>query len=65
MTSERIQRRIERLLDQVEEAANQEKWEAVCRLSRQILVLDSDNADARTNVSPRSCSTLCLIRAAA
>ncbi len=48
MATERIQRRIDRLLDQVEEAADQEDWEAVRRLSRQVLVLDSDNADART-----------------
>ena len=40
MATERIQRRIDRLLDQVEEAADQEDWEAVRRLSRQVLALD-------------------------
>ncbi len=44
MATERIQRRIDRLLDQVEEAADQEDWEAVQRLSRQVLTLDPDNA---------------------
>ena len=46
MATERIQRRIDRLLDQVEEAAAQEDWEAVRRLSRQVLALDPDDADA-------------------
>ena len=36
MAMDRIQRRIERLLDQVEEAAEQEDWEAVHWLSRQV-----------------------------
>ena len=39
MATERIQRRIERLLDQVEEAADQEGWDVVRRLSRQVLEL--------------------------
>ena len=34
MTNERINRRIERLLDQLEEAADIEDWETVQRLSR-------------------------------
>ena len=33
VATERIQRRIDRLLDQVEEAVDQEDWEAVRRLS--------------------------------
>ncbi len=48
MAMDRIQRRIERLLDEDEEAADQEDWEAVRRLSRQVLVLDPDNTDALT-----------------
>ncbi len=45
MATERIQRRIDRLLDQVEEAADQEDWEAVRRLAQQ--VLDPDNTLSR------------------
>ena len=37
MATERIQRRIESFLGQVEEAADQEDWEAVRRRSRQVL----------------------------
>ena len=48
MVSERIQRRIDRLLDQVEEAADQEDWLSVLRLTRQVLELDSENRDAQT-----------------
>ena len=46
MTAERIKRRIERLLDQIEEAADIEDWETVQRLSRQVVALDRENADA-------------------
>ena len=46
MTPERIKRRIERLLDQLEEAADIEDWETVQRLSRQVVALDRENADA-------------------
>ena len=46
MTTERIKRRIERLLDQLEEAADIEDWETVQRLSRQLVALDRENADA-------------------
>ena len=46
MTTERINRRNERLLDQLEEAADIEDWETVQRLSRQVVALDRENADA-------------------
>lgn len=46
MASERIQRRIDRLLDQIEEAADGQDWPEVHRLARQVLGLDSDNVDA-------------------
>ena len=46
MTTERIKRRIERLLDQIEEAADIEDWETVQRLSRQVVALDREHADA-------------------
>ena len=48
MTTERIKRRIERLLDQVEEAADAEDWDTVQRLSLQVLDMDEDNVDAQT-----------------
>ena len=46
MATERLQRRIERLLDEVEEAADQQDWDTVHRLARQVLALDPDNIDA-------------------
>ena len=46
MASERIQRRIERLLDQVEEAVDQLDWEAVRSRSQAVLALDPENSDA-------------------
>ena len=48
MATERIQRRIDRLLDQVEEAADQEDWEAVRRLAQQVLDLAPDDPNATT-----------------
>ena len=48
MASERIQRRIDRLLDQVEELADQREWSQVKDLSEEIIQLDADNADAKT-----------------
>ncbi|MFQ6030766.1 MAG: serine/threonine-protein kinase, partial [Dehalococcoidia bacterium] len=46
MASERIQRRIERLLDQIEAEADQRNWEEVHQLARQILGFAPDNTDA-------------------
>lgn len=46
MASERVQRRIDRLLDQVEEAADQRDWRKVRQLADDVLVLDPDNSDA-------------------
>ena len=48
VASERVQRRIERLLDQVEEAADNQDWVRERDLSREILALDPDNPDAKT-----------------
>ncbi|MAF52082.1 MAG: hypothetical protein FI707_03110 [SAR202 cluster bacterium] len=48
MPSERIQRRIDRLLDQVEDAADHEDWPAALTLAAQVLELDADNEDAAT-----------------
>ena len=46
MASDRVQRRIERLLDQVEEAIDQLDWEEVRGRAQAILRLDPDNSDA-------------------
>ena len=46
MASERIQRRIDRLLDQAEEAMDQLKWDAVGEYAQAALGLDPGNTDA-------------------
>ena len=46
MATERVQRRIDRLLDQVEEAVDQLDWETVLSRAQAVLALDPDNADA-------------------
>ena len=46
MSSERIQRRIERLLDQAEEAMENLDWGGVRDCAKAILGLDSTNSDA-------------------
>ena len=46
MTTERIQRRIDRLLDEAEEAADKGDWAAVRQRATQILAFDSANQDA-------------------
>ena len=46
MASERIQRRIERLLDQVEEAADGQEWWRVQELCEEVLGLDANNSEA-------------------
>src|SRR3990170_1711384 len=46
MASERIQRRIERLLDQAEEAADRREWDVVRQRAEDILTFDPDNSDA-------------------
>ncbi len=46
MASERVQRRIDRLLDQVEEAVDQLDWETVLSRAQAVMALDPDNADA-------------------
>ena len=48
MVSERIQRRIERLLDRIEEAADDRDWTTVEDLSAEVLHLDAENDDAKT-----------------
>ena len=48
MASERIQRQIDRLLDEAEEAVNQGDWAVVEDRSGKVLALDPDNVDALT-----------------
>ena len=48
MVSERIQRQIDRFLDEAEEAVAQGDWNVVSDRSNKVLALDPDNADART-----------------
>ena len=48
MASERIQRRIERLLDQIEEAADEQNWDRERQLAEEVLSLDPDNVNAQT-----------------
>ncbi len=47
MASDRIQRRIERLLDRIEQDADVENWSSVRNLAEQILGFAPDNSDAR------------------
>ena len=53
MASERMQRRIERLLDQADEAADRREWAEVQRLAEDILLIDSANADAEASLIER------------
>ncbi len=48
MPSERIQRQIDRLLDEAEEALSRFDWETVGKCAGAVLRLDSSNADAIT-----------------
>ena len=46
MASERIQRRVDRLLDQIEEAMERLDWESVRSSAQAVLALDGENSDA-------------------
>ncbi len=46
MASERVQRRVDRLLDQIEEAIEQRDWSHVRELAQDVIALDRDNNDA-------------------
>ncbi len=48
MASDRIQRRIERLLDEADEAVARYDWQAVRQAAQAVLALDSENPDALT-----------------
>ena len=47
MPSERFQRRIDRILDQIEGAADRCDWAAVRQGAMDLLVFDPDNEDAK------------------
>ena len=46
MPTERVQRRIDRLLDQAEEAADEREWKSVLESVAGVLALDPENEDA-------------------
>ena len=46
MPSERVQRRIDSLLDDAEQAIESNDWEVVLERVRSVLTLEPDNADA-------------------
>ena len=48
MATERLRRRIDRLLDVIEEAADRDNWPDVQKLARQVLELEPNNVDAQT-----------------
>ena len=48
MASERFQRRIERLLDEADEALAKYDWEAVRQAAVVVLAIDPDNSDGLT-----------------
>ncbi len=47
MASDRIQRRIERLLDEIDEATDQREWSKVWELASDVLAFAPDNAEAQ------------------
>jgi len=47
MASERFQRRIDRILDQIEDAADRRDWAAVRQGALDLLVFDTENEDAK------------------
>ena len=48
MASERFQRRIERLLDEADEAISRYDWESVRQAAQAVLAIDPENADGMT-----------------
>ena len=47
MARERFQRRIDRILDQIEDAADRHDWAAVRQGALALLVFDPENEDAK------------------
>jgi hypothetical protein len=46
MPSERMQRQIDRLLDEAEKAASEKDWAHIADCSREVLAVDAGNEDA-------------------
>ncbi len=46
MVSDRMQRQIDRLLDEIDDGVIQREWDKVLELCDDVLALDPDNADA-------------------
>ena len=51
MVSERFQRRIDRILDQLEDAADRRDWPAVRQGALDLLVFNPENEDAKKFVA--------------
>ena len=51
MASERFQRRIDHILDQLEDAADRRDWPAVRQGALDLLVFDPENEDAKKFVA--------------
>ena len=51
MASERFQRRIDRILDQLQDAADRRDWPAVRQGALDLLVFDPENEDAKKFVA--------------
>jgi|TARA_B110000196_G_C20961090_1_gene574012 hypothetical protein len=47
MASERFKRRIDRILDQIEDAADRRDWAAVRQGALDLLIFDPENEDAK------------------
>ena len=47
MASDRMRRRIDRILDQLEDAADRRDWAAVRLGAQDVLIFDPENADAK------------------
>jgi len=54
MPSERIQRQVDRLLDEAEQAVGERDWALVRERAEGMLELEQDNADARAPESRRA-----------
>ncbi len=48
MASDRLQRRIEHLLDQIEQEADQQNWQIVYDLADEVIGLAPDDSDAQS-----------------
>jgi hypothetical protein len=56
MPSDRLQRQIDRLLDDAEEAVNADEWQLVASKSRAVLAIDEANEDALGFLKMMNCS---------